>query len=886
MHTLYTCISGGDQSSRAQKVKLKLGKKLVADSHTDVSFKSRAINVPGQSILLEKDGEATNKRNMTLGQLTTQLKHYSASIRKEAMVGLAQLLDMHPYVLRLHLGTVLDALLKVIIDEDNDVRKQLLVVMEQSVLPQLSREQLSPFTNSFVDYACSGITHIFEDVRLHALRLVDLWGRQAAALLVPYASRLLPGYGRLLGAPELGAAASVLGSNSAQSQVASAKNRRVVLQSLASFLEVTLSVNTTARNERSTPFVDYLRPPPFSLYSAKHDALQSRSGDQVAFSFNVFSSRHVLLLLQSLAKVLNDFWMEEAPTAITPARVAGGPALDTCAAVMRITRVLWHNIANGGTGAFSSADDWKWLDTYMRSVDRHVLLHFPFGRQSSDQRDRQVETTLQELNADCARFLASVLRVLRDRTSAGEEAHAVTRTRWQSALHTYLLDVFSVRAQQPSISATHLAQVATSVESCLRGTQRDSPADACALLVAICKWNESMGSSHRTKRPATEFLIRLIEENERLTGGEQGPLAQPHVCDQVNVLALAAADDQLRQAIVRLAISLTRYLWELKTSAPDLTAHILSFLRRMLLCRSGASTVFTDTVVANVQKGLAMFLYIETKKGTFVGPFRQFDEQTQLLALDTVYALDTLSDEMSRALLNCCLLPSANPVVVQRAVMLVRHRCALSEAVGLMLTLLVGALRQDLASMQAVPAAHKLVDVVDASAPGGADYLQRRLAIADDVSTAMVQHVDSTSALLQAAGPALQNVLNLARVPVLTVVGVARFMMAMLHDGCDGAADLLAQCVALLSAERMELAPPTKSHIDEHVYRPLVQLKQHQLAAILSRLPQHSSNAATLAPLLETLLVQPQVREQDALRTGILAAMPSVASLVLAPASV
>lgn len=50
-----------------KRVKHKVGKKLPkAQNDTNTDVKSRAINLPNQSVLQDKDGAAVNQRNLTL----------------------------------------------------------------------------------------------------------------------------------------------------------------------------------------------------------------------------------------------------------------------------------------------------------------------------------------------------------------------------------------------------------------------------------------------------------------------------------------------------------------------------------------------------------------------------------------------------------------------------------------------------------------------------------------------------------------------------------------------------------------------------------------------------------------------------------------------------
>ncbi|KAJ7298090.1 hypothetical protein O6H91_Y017400 [Diphasiastrum complanatum] len=74
-----------------RKVKHKVGRKLPpAQNVTKVEFKSKAIVLPGQSLLQNKDGCAVNQRRQTLKELLGQTTHYSERVRKGACLGFDQ----------------------------------------------------------------------------------------------------------------------------------------------------------------------------------------------------------------------------------------------------------------------------------------------------------------------------------------------------------------------------------------------------------------------------------------------------------------------------------------------------------------------------------------------------------------------------------------------------------------------------------------------------------------------------------------------------------------------------------------------------------------------------------------------------------------------------
>ena len=82
-----------------EKKKQKLGKKKLAPTNsTSTQFKARSVVLPDQTIGAER-GEPVSHRQLTLGELVGQLKHYSADVRHDAVRGLLELVTRHPEVL-------------------------------------------------------------------------------------------------------------------------------------------------------------------------------------------------------------------------------------------------------------------------------------------------------------------------------------------------------------------------------------------------------------------------------------------------------------------------------------------------------------------------------------------------------------------------------------------------------------------------------------------------------------------------------------------------------------------------------------------------------------------------------------------------------------------
>ncbi|RUS34958.1 hypothetical protein BC938DRAFT_477408 [Jimgerdemannia flammicorona] len=133
-----------------------------------------AISLPNQSINEDKSNQLTNARNLTLSDLVAQLRHYNAGSRKDAIQGLRDLFNRYPAILPSSLSTIVNSIVRLLIDDDGDVRKALLSFLKE-YLAALNKSDLQPFLPLLIIYTCSAITHIQEDIRSDAIKFMDLW---------------------------------------------------------------------------------------------------------------------------------------------------------------------------------------------------------------------------------------------------------------------------------------------------------------------------------------------------------------------------------------------------------------------------------------------------------------------------------------------------------------------------------------------------------------------------------------------------------------------------------------------------------------------------------------------------------------------------------------
>ncbi|KAJ1911846.1 rRNA processing protein, partial [Tieghemiomyces parasiticus] len=229
-----------------QKVKLKLGKKKApAENHTDTSFKSQSIVLTKQNLHTESlGGQATNSRNLSLTDLIPQLKHYSGVVRRDALKGLADLLTTHPHVLVENVGTVVNSLARLFVDDEPVIRKAVRRLCHDH-LRHVPESKMAAFYPTILAYVCSAMTHIDEDIRIDGLRLLNTWVELLPGYMARHRHKLLPIYLdmlRLETRSKAGATSGVTKSVNSRTQNWSQNVRIEVMSSLLAFLRAVSGV--------------------------------------------------------------------------------------------------------------------------------------------------------------------------------------------------------------------------------------------------------------------------------------------------------------------------------------------------------------------------------------------------------------------------------------------------------------------------------------------------------------------------------------------------------------------------------------------------------------------------------------------------------------------
>jgi len=131
-----------------------------------------AINMREQRAINEKNGLVTNRKH-ALDDLYLQLKHYRPQDRRDAVLGLKELMTKYPPLAMLRLNDFLERVLPMATDDDRMVRKTLASFFQQ-LMSLCDPSAVKPFLPLLVTYICQALTHLNEQVRMDTLLLVNI----------------------------------------------------------------------------------------------------------------------------------------------------------------------------------------------------------------------------------------------------------------------------------------------------------------------------------------------------------------------------------------------------------------------------------------------------------------------------------------------------------------------------------------------------------------------------------------------------------------------------------------------------------------------------------------------------------------------------------------
>ncbi|KAH9937104.1 uncharacterized protein B0H18DRAFT_1112984 [Fomitopsis serialis] len=640
-----------DKAADFSKAKLKLGKGKKAPSNAvDTSYKARSIALPTQSIAQPKDSEApTTRRKLTFDDLTAQLKHYNSGTRKDAILGLRELLDGHPTLIHTHLTALVSNCTRLIADEDASVRRTLLSFLGW-LLPQILKQVSHPVGPVHNHYLCrktfphspvlllfttSAQTHIFPEIRIDAIRFWissrahsrhrdEGWAQSNSS----HGRRVLEGYLGVLNA------GTTYGEGGEQAQCSDIHcERRTIRFVEAGCSEVTVillnhALSSPAASNHAGPsssscsiptwfmsssftsveafeaFDSVLRP---TLQSTRGLPPSERWREEADIDLNfesfygdfrrAFAPINEGCVLQDLSDIDVAASGQSTDSSARISFVAHGPPeteLQMVQVVGEICRCLYGAIfrepLNATKAHGTAVED-------LSTILGYFSPYFPFavGGSTLARRDIKVEQAFQDLNLIYCELTSYLVLAAPIIDSKCRRAPAMRAGRKRRA---------SASAQALQLSA--------------------SAAEDGTVLRVVVEHAMKAGSTSAVKRSTIDFLGRLVllEREAEYVGACR--------------VGRAAADDQrLEEWLLHLA----QTLWELGASSLPTTETILRVFLRV--CQRRSPLVRDQVLLALRSRMVPYFIVSHPTRGRLLGPFARLPSAPlRRLVLDVVATIE------------------------------------------------------------------------------------------------------------------------------------------------------------------------------------------------------------------------------------------------------
>ncbi|KAF7310992.1 Ipi1-N domain-containing protein [Mycena chlorophos] len=676
-----------DKAADFSKAKLKLGKgKQQPSNAIDTSFKARSIALPSQSIAKHADTAVpTTKRRLSLDDLILHLKHYSAATRKDALFGLREILDAHPHLLDMSLPTIIASTARIIGDEDASVRKSLLDFFSW-LFPRVALDDLAPHSTTLLLFTTSAQTHIFPEIRVDAIRLLNIYLEYIPAAIVAGWDResatghqVLQGYLGILNAgTSFGDAEGPMKATSTASVVLTAASKLVVLQSLSRFLRhaTSSSVNSPsndidtwylassfATRDAYLAFDNLVKPrlervdssvrdwcpegdPSAEQYPAVFSAVGSIGSQWSLEELSHYTgnmeetvnenSVFLAHLARALHSTLISTFLDCAPAVFSPNGHVDETQARLILAVSDIAKCLYAPVLRNTSSATPSArtaDD-------LRSILGYMSPYFPFTPQNS--RDIKTEQTFEALNITYCELSSLAMMISADgSTKKPTQSNRRQQTERVANYVIQLLKGESTAISQLSRPITPQAYTAIlpTLWSLVNTSVPESRDLARGVLLAVVEHGRKASSKSAVKQLSIEFIARLLLLDTDAQFNDNIGADVEVVTEWVN--------------------HLPKCLWELGSSNLTATEIILRFLivslhrKSPLVCDNQALRLLRSQLVP-------YFSMTHPTRGQIVGPYSKLPPGGPLrrLALGLAALINDTEDSALSSAVNSAVLGS------------------------------------------------------------------------------------------------------------------------------------------------------------------------------------------------------------------------------------
>ena len=340
-------------------------------------------------------------------------------MRKEALVGLKDLFQLHGNLLEENLGILIKRVAEKMTDSDPSVRQSLLLLF-CFVFPLVPQERMAPFSPLVMAHLSCAMTHIYDDIQHDSLGFLELCLQYFPNLMVTSSSQLIQNFVGMISYQSTSATKKSKGfqlkvgkglSVNPKGKLSSVRSRLKVLQQLLAFLKALESSTNSCQAEStltSMNHVDVSSDKPifhFQKYLPTRIQVLQHSVEEpmlLPFTFentvtcgmqsiNTGSEANILTdgqqtkdFMETIVPLLLECWVECNPAQMTtglPDSVMSPSSINVMLAIAEILKVIFKAAERNQTkhsNILNQSKDKNGLHYLYKELNQHFMSHFPF----------------------------------------------------------------------------------------------------------------------------------------------------------------------------------------------------------------------------------------------------------------------------------------------------------------------------------------------------------------------------------------------------------------------------------------------------------------------------------------------------------------------------
>lgn len=345
--------------------------------------------------------------------------HYSVTMRKEALVGLKDLFQLHENLLEENLGIITKRVAEKMTDSDPSVRQSLLLLF-CFIFPLVPQERMAPFSPIVMAHLSCAMTHIYDDIQHDSLGFLELCLQYFPTLMVTSSSQLIQNFVGMISYQGTSGTKKSKGlkqkvgkglSVNPKGKLSSLRSRLKVVQQLLAFLKALESSTNSCQAESSftsvnhvdvsssKPIFHFQKHLPTQIQVLQHSVeepmlLPFTFDNTVTFgmqSVNTGSESNILTdgqktkdFMETIVPLLLECWVECNPAQVTtglPDSVMSPSSINVMLAIAEIFKVIFKAAERNQTKHSNILEQTKvenFLPDIYSELNHHFMSHFPF----------------------------------------------------------------------------------------------------------------------------------------------------------------------------------------------------------------------------------------------------------------------------------------------------------------------------------------------------------------------------------------------------------------------------------------------------------------------------------------------------------------------------